>query len=668
MFPTKRALLVASPFGNLRGPLRDVENMTETLRMNGFAEITKCVGTQATRAGVLKKWAEFVLSTGADDAIVFYYSGHGALIKPNSKTKANHLISQSLQFIVPMDYDKSNIGDFRGILDIEISHFLWQITKKTKNITVILDCCHAGRMARNPKLGSRSSPRFLPGIQYHEIDSILRKFSSEHPHDSEGHPEGNPFTVRIVAGTQGETAWEYEDSEQNWQGAFTRALGVALAEAAGKSVSWHTTMIRVRDMLAMSSCPQYPNAEGPSRRIHFSLDESDPGVFGFHLEGRTANIDGGKITGFYKNDVFALLEYGSESQALWLAKAKLSCVDVFDSRGDIVETQTGRRVPEKGVAILIKRALRPSPIHIPSNASTIQKAIESSRFLRASAHAELGRAPCLRLQTDIVTLYDEDDIEICHGPTEDIRNLCKAAEKLVGAKLLRNLKPEPFEKLAHELDIRFDIVKAGKRKTISPSGKTHVIENDKACIWLENKGRGSLYVNIFDVNIAGKIMLINTDSKSGVELEGKSSYMYGKNRKGEAEGQSISWPKGVPTCEAIGESLFFIVTDHKIDLMHVVSPELVSKRANLGSTLEDLTCQIASGGARDFGSIQRTSTIHFDTVEIPFVMHPAASSARSLPDPQECDEWSQTLQTWPELGNGAAKVYSLPPLSSSWSS
>lgn len=519
-------------------------------------------------------------------------------------------------------------------------------------------------MARNPKLGSRSSPRFLPGIQYHEIDSILRKFISEHPHDSKGHPEGNPFTVRIVAGTQGETAWEYEDQEQNWQGAFTRALGEALTDAAKKSVSWHTTMIRVRDTLAMSSCPQYPNAEGPSRRIHFSLDESDPGVFGFHLEGNIAIIEGGKIAGFYKGDVLALLPYGSESRAGWLAKVKLSNVDAFDAAGDIFETRTGKIVPEKGVAMLTRRALRPSPIRIPPNAPEIRKAIEMSKFLRGSARGDSERTPCLQFEADAFTLYDENEIEIFHS--KSVQALCDAAEGLVRAKLFRSLRPEPFEQLSHDLDIHFDIVKAGKRKSISPSGKTHITQNDKACIWLENKGRSPVYINIFDVNVAGQIALVNTDRPGGVELEGKSSYVYGENKKGEAEGKSISWPKTVPVCEAIGESLFIIVTDHNIDLTHVVTPKRVPKRESPGSTLDDLTSQIAYGSARDFGGdTERTTAIHFDTLEIPFVMHPAASSARSLPDPQYCGEWTQTLQTWPELGNAAAKVC-LWPLMSSW--
>ncbi|TEY23708.1 hypothetical protein BOTCAL_1452g00020 [Botryotinia calthae] len=70
-----------------------------------------------------------------EDAIVFYYSGHGALAKPSSSASDNHNQSKSLQFIVPMDYDKSNVKDFRGIFDIEISHLLWRVTTKTHNVT-----------------------------------------------------------------------------------------------------------------------------------------------------------------------------------------------------------------------------------------------------------------------------------------------------------------------------------------------------------------------------------------------------------------------------------------------------------------------------------------------------------------------------------------------------
>ena len=120
-------------------------------------------------------------------------------------------------------------------------------------------------MARNPRLGSHSSPKFLRDIPYcDDVDEIERKLQHDFLLDGDGHPEGKPFTVRIVACTEGETAWEHEDENGIWHGALTRALGIALEEVAGKDISWHTTMIRVRDALAASNSPQHPDAEESS--------------------------------------------------------------------------------------------------------------------------------------------------------------------------------------------------------------------------------------------------------------------------------------------------------------------------------------------------------------------------------------------------------------------
>jgi hypothetical protein len=111
---TKRALLVASPFDNLRGPERDVETMIKALQRNNFNEITTCVGTEATREGILRNWDELIHRTIPGDAIVFYYSGHGALVKPDGGNMANRAQSKTLQFIVPMDYDKGDTKVFKG--------------------------------------------------------------------------------------------------------------------------------------------------------------------------------------------------------------------------------------------------------------------------------------------------------------------------------------------------------------------------------------------------------------------------------------------------------------------------------------------------------------------------------------------------------------------------
>ena len=122
--PTKRALLIASPFDGLQGLEHDVETMIKALQSNGFNDIITCVAAEATRDKILEKWKGLIDDTMTGDAVVFYYSGHGALVKQHNPKRDLRVQSKSLQSIVPIDYYKSNSEDFRGISDM-----LWKLPK-----------------------------------------------------------------------------------------------------------------------------------------------------------------------------------------------------------------------------------------------------------------------------------------------------------------------------------------------------------------------------------------------------------------------------------------------------------------------------------------------------------------------------------------------------------
>ncbi|TEY23707.1 hypothetical protein BOTCAL_1452g00010 [Botryotinia calthae] len=298
--------------------------------------------------------------------------------------------------------------------------------------------------------------------------------------------------------------------------------------------------------------------------------------------------------------------------------------NVFDSINDIIKIGDGETLPERRVAILIERALQLSTINIPIETINLNKAIESSKFLRVGTQDETDRIPSVRFEKDGAFLYDEDGIEVFCSPFDQTDEIVCAAEKLIRAKLFRGLRPNAGERLSHDLELDFDVVVPGSRRAILPSGESHISEDEKACIWLENKGKRTLYVNIFDVNVAGQISLINMENPGGIEIEGQSTYVYGRNRQGEAEGQAFSWPGSVPVCEAISECLLFIVTEHIINFQHVESPGMIGRgeTPKPKSTLEDLTFQIACGEARDFGlSRQQITTIRFDVIEIPFTLY-----------------------------------------------
>jgi hypothetical protein len=59
MLGRKRALLIGSPFGDLRGPLNDVELIATVLEEQGFESI-KCCGTQATSDNIRANWVHLL--------------------------------------------------------------------------------------------------------------------------------------------------------------------------------------------------------------------------------------------------------------------------------------------------------------------------------------------------------------------------------------------------------------------------------------------------------------------------------------------------------------------------------------------------------------------------------------------------------------------------------
>jgi hypothetical protein len=83
------------------------------------------------------------------------------------------------KFIVPMDYNPCDRVDFRGNLQDEISALLRKLTDRTPNVTVIMDCCHAGRMARNQLPDDSAKPRFFNPVPYTDLDARVRAFLAD---------------------------------------------------------------------------------------------------------------------------------------------------------------------------------------------------------------------------------------------------------------------------------------------------------------------------------------------------------------------------------------------------------------------------------------------------------------------------------------------------------
>jgi hypothetical protein len=92
---------------------------------------------------------------GPADRVFIYYSGHGArapVAAPGGTTYRESL--------VPVDFNEEP-GRPRLLLDFELNHALDAVVKKTRCITVILDCCHSAGATRQASGAPDARARFL---------------------------------------------------------------------------------------------------------------------------------------------------------------------------------------------------------------------------------------------------------------------------------------------------------------------------------------------------------------------------------------------------------------------------------------------------------------------------------------------------------------------------
>ncbi|KAJ2986567.1 hypothetical protein NUW58_g4963 [Xylaria curta] len=245
--PKKLALLIGSPVGQLRRTGNDVQRMSDLLSRHGF-RITTCsgklYGMRATRERIRKRWKELNSQCAPDDTVVIYYSGHGGLIQLTKeemeKIDAERAQPWRYQFIVPIDYYSGS--DFRGVLDVELTRWLRDTTRKTHNVTVIFDCCHSARMAKNGE-DNGFQVKSISNASYQAASGLLNELRESGDPEDHIFIGGNPYAVRIAAAAADSFAWETDvkhrildfRAKRNYGGLLTRNLVDVIEEAEESS-------------------------------------------------------------------------------------------------------------------------------------------------------------------------------------------------------------------------------------------------------------------------------------------------------------------------------------------------------------------------------------------------------------------------------------------------
>lgn len=340
--PTQRALLIGiNNYLNvepLHGCLNDVEAM-RTLLTTRYQfpknNVRTLTDTGATRVNILAAFQQLIDSSNPGDIVVIHYSGHGSQI-----TDHNAFNNQD-ETLIPYDYSRGS-GVF-PISDKQIANMLAQLCNRTQNVTVILDCCHAGGLTKALDMDKSIERKIAPDPREMPQTDKFRTLSGK---DSTLKIDDSRY-VLIAGCTADQSSYEISTQAQ-YHGAMSYYLTKELEHPGDQS--WQKIVDEIGPLISISH-NQTPMVTGLNKRSLvfgglFTVKKS-------YLTIRTANdtilLDGGAVHGLSIGSLYDVYPPGEiDFVRQPLARVKVSKVNTSTSIATLVSgnipTGVGRAV------------------------------------------------------------------------------------------------------------------------------------------------------------------------------------------------------------------------------------------------------------------------------------------------------------------------------------
>lgn len=631
-----KALLIASPVGTLEGPKPDVERVAGILEPRGF-DIRRCgVDEPATRDLILTQYRSLIEDATSGDPVLIYYSGHGAhsldeVAGPEGqapKKRYNH-------FIVPTDLLESSDTDFRGILSIELSSLLAQLTARTNNVTVIFDCCHSGGMSRGAGLQPRGlEKKWFTGSATH-LDKIRNGTVPGFPLAGVN-DTGNPDAVRLMATLPSQKAWEWGDGAGNSYGLLTEALVTAFEEAEDRPVTWSTISRRVREIVQLKEPGQTPRIEGPGNRYVFDTAEADlTGTIPVRSSDDGPMLEGGRLQGVHQGNEYVVMPSGHEKLDRDQALATATVTHVGGSWALVRLDPDTAEVPAGALAFPLRQAHARRPVAVQAGAglsSKFETALAESGLVRQATEDESKKPE------EVLAVVEErnGELHVWEQPGLDVINPVAASEDSV-EEVVTNLghlaRARQLETLAHgtgpsalnaEYEVEWGRVAAGKPVVLPNEGEV-IYEGEKVFVRVRNKSPKNLYVSVLNIGLDGEITLVTSGlTHDGEEIAPNGPpFVLGEDRTGTLKGLGpLRWPKVVPRDgQPRPESLVVVISDSPQNLTALKAKGMAGKPKGdaVGeSPLQQMVSQMTTGQTRNFAEVDTVADVGYAVEHIRF--------------------------------------------------
>ena len=598
---TRRALIIASQTHGLRGVDNDAAEIGGFLEARAFA-CRMLRGAAADRAGIHAGLKRLVSETLVGDTVFLYYSGHGARISnPQHRPDRPHE-PRAYHCIIPADHTAT---DFRAIFSAELSAYIAALSLRTRNITVVLDCCHAETILKGDRLVSKSIP--LPWSSAVAEHRDWLRAQGVDLHARAEYVESNPHVIRLVACADSQSAFERLREDGSACGLLTEALVGTLADQPDRGIAWQAILQAVRARVSARRPGQEPQLLGPIARQLFETAEEPIGdVLTFDKRDGQPSLSGGSLHGVTLGSRYFLMPMNANHPDRGLALADVEVIEVRSDRALISFADPLQAYSLRpGLRAFLYRPTRTRHsirLDLPAGElrDRVMALLDASAWVCcadgstnrpiATIYPESANTVIAGVRPVIERLLISDDhhhdrgIGVPWSIHDDSSLLISQVEQIARAyDLLRGNEPGGESRLSPAPTLRWGHLVDGRPVDL-PREACSLHEGDRIYVRITSHSPAPVFVSLLGVGINRSISLLSTSEPAGVELRTQETYTLGQDDIGQLFAVPLTWPQAIRRDGPRPMAIVAVITDTPVDLRSLESSASTTTATSRGST------------------------------------------------------------------------------------